>query len=198
MTNKDTKLSFLYEQSSVPAAQLVEPAPHGEQLEAILQSAMSAPDHGELTPYRFIIIEGESRHKLSEVFASAAEARGLDATSIEKQRLKPLRSPLIICVVACLQDSPKIPQIEQLLSAGCAAQHIQLACRMAGFGSIWLTGDNCYDNHVLEALGLGFEEKLIGLLYLGTPKEKIVSKSRKSVTDKISHWHEPQVTDFAI
>jgi len=198
MTNKIPDISFLTEQLSIPAADLVAPGPDKQQLEAILQSAMSAPDHGNLTPYRFLIIEGDARHALSDVFAEAARKRQLDDSAIEKQRQKPLRSPMIIAVVAQITDNPLIPEIEQLLSAGCAAQHIQLASRQLGFGSIWLTGDNCYDHHIYQALGLSIDERMVGFIYIGTPKAVPVKKNRPRAMARTRHWIAPQATDFAI
>ncbi len=192
-------LTFLTEHHSVPAAQLHEPAPGNEQLDAILQSAMSAPDHGQLHPFRFLIIRGEARLRLSRVFEQAARRRTPDdEAGIRKQADKPLRSPLIVTVIARIIDSPKIPEIEQLLSAGCAAQHIQLACRALGYGSIWLTGGNAYDLSVHEALGLDLDERIVGFLYIGTPEPGAGTKQRLSASAITSEWHQPLRHDYSI
>ncbi len=185
-------------QSSVPAKMLTAPAPNPAQLDAILQCAMSAPDHGAMTPFRFLIIDGDARQRLADVFEQAAIKRGLNDAAIQKQRSKPLRSPLIITVIARLQDAQGIPEIEQILSAGAAAQHIQLACRTLGFGSIWLTGDNSYDLNVYQALGLDIHERIIGFLHIGTPKAEIEKKNRNSAKPLTKRWNEPQHTEFAI
>jgi nitroreductase len=198
MTEETQKLSFLYEQTSIPAKQLADPAPDDVQLKLILQAAMSAPDHGTLTPYRFLIIKGDARHALSQVFEDAARKRGLDETAIAKQKNKPLRSPLIITVVACLSDNPAIPEVEQILCAGAATQHIQLACSRLGFGSIWLTGENCYDLMVYEALGLDVSERIIGFIYVGTPVRGVQKKNRAAASERTITWESSQHTDFAI
>jgi nitroreductase len=111
---------------STPAKALAEPAPDDAQLKQILQVAMSAPDHGRLYPYRFITIRGDARYRLSEIFVQATRQREpeVDAAYLAKQREKPLRSPLIVVVVATLIESEKIPKIEQMLSAGAAAHNI--------------------------------------------------------------------------
>ncbi len=192
-------LTFLTEYHSVPAAQLHEPAPDDEQLGAILQCAMSAPDHGHLQPFRFLIIRGEARRRLSVVFEQAARRRTPDdEVGIRKQADKPLRSPLIVTVIARIIDSPKIPEIEQLLSAGCAAQHIQLACRALGYGSIWLTGGNAYDLAVHEALGLALDERIVGFLYIGTPEPGAGIKQRASAREITAEWQEPAQYDYSI
>ena len=198
MTAQTQKLSFLVDQASVPAKQLQAPAPSADELDAILQAAMSAPDHGGLTPFRFLIISGDGREKLAQTFAEAARQRGLDEAGVQKQRAKPLRSPLIVTVIATPQDCPGIPEIEQLLCAGAATQHIQLACRALGFGSIWLTGDNSYDLNVYQALGLDMHERIIGFIYIGTPQSPPEKKIRPSATTITDRWDGPQMPEFAI
>jgi len=192
------KLSFLIDHYSIPAKQLTEPAPTDAELKSILQAAMSAPDHGQLKPFRFLTIRGEARHQLSTVFENAARLRGADDATIQKQLKKPLRAPLIIIVIACITDNPAIPQIEQLLSAGVAAQHVQLACKTMGYGSIWVTGENSYDLNVYEALGLKVNERVIGFIYTGTPMGNINTKKRDDAEAITSIWNTPYHTDFSI
>lgn len=181
----------LLERQSTPAKALAEPAPDESQLEQILQTAMSAPDHGHLYPYRYISIRGDARYALSDVFATAIKRRAPESTDayIKKQQDKPLRSPLIVVVVACLQKSDKVPEIEQMLCAGAVAHNILLASNAMGFGSVWLTGDNAYDNYVCAALGLEANEKIIGFIYLGTEKPTMPRRERQGLDNKLSHWH---------
>jgi nitroreductase len=192
-------LTFLTEHHSIPAQRLHEPAPDDRQLADILQCAMSAPDHGHLQPFRFLVIRGKARNRLAQIFEQAARRRTPeDETGIRKQREKPLRSPLIVTVIARIIDSPKIPHVEQLLCAGCAAQHIQLACRALGYGSIWLTGGNAYDPSVQEALGLDIDERIVGFLYIGTPEPGAGGTQRRSALELTSHWEQPARREFAL
>ncbi len=183
----------LLNRHSTPAKALIDPAPDDEQLKQILKIAMSAPDHGSIQPYRFITIRDGARYELSEVFGQAVSKRDPNASDayVKKQKDKPLRSPLIVVVVACLIESEKIPQIEQMLSAGAAAHNILLASNAMGFGSIWLTGDNAYDSSVFEALGLAANEKIIGFIYLGTEKIKIPRQQEADPDDKMFEWKSP-------
>ena len=180
----------LLKRYSTPAKLLVEPAPDEEQLKQILELAMHAPDHGRLNPYRFISIRGEARHALSRVFGEAVRRRDPDAHPeyLHKQMEKPLRSPLIVVVVASLIESNKIPEIEQVLSAGAAAHTILLASNAMGFGSIWLTGDHAYDEHVREALGVEANERIVGFIYLGTEDRKLPVPDRPPVDSRILDW----------
>lgn len=113
-------LDALLNRVSVP--RLTEPAPNAAQREALFQAALRAPDHGQLRPWRFLTIEGQGREKLGELFAEAVQNKG-DASqaALDKARAMPLRAPLLIVVIAKLQDHFKVPKSEQRLAAGCAA-----------------------------------------------------------------------------
>ncbi|MFT5504739.1 MAG: nitroreductase [Gammaproteobacteria bacterium] len=180
----------LLRRSSTPAKALVEPAPTDAELEKIFEIAMTAPDHGRLRPYRFITIRGEDRKELSAVFANATKRRDPEATeqSIRKQRDKPLRSPLIVVVVAQYIESPKIPQVEQLLSAGAATHNILLASNALGFGSVWLTGDNAYDQYVRDSLEVKSNEAIVGFVYLGTDSQSVNRLKKTSLEGRVRRW----------
>lgn len=182
-------LTLLNRRNSAP--KLVEPAPGPEALEKIFQAALRAPDHGRLHPWRFLLIEGEDRNRLGDLFAQALRQRKPDATEeeIKKNRESPLRAPLVVPVIARLQDNPKVPKVEQLLSAGCAAHGILLAAQALGFGAIWRTGDNSYDANVKAGLGLQDGEEIVGYVYLGTPTGPAKPLPELRVGDYVSHWH---------
>ena len=179
------------QRQSTPAKALVEPAPGEAELNSILQTAMNAPDHGRLYPYRFISIRGDARKSLSELFARAVKQRDPQVTDeyLKKQKDKPLRSPLIVVLVASPIESNKIPEIEQILSAGAAAHNILLASTALGYGSVWLTGDNAYDPVVKNALGLAEHESIIGFIYMGTQKPAMPKRDLPPVENKISSWN---------
>jgi nitroreductase len=178
------------QRQSTPAVALTDPAPDERQLRLILKTALSAPDHGRLHPYRFISIRGDARLRLSEVFGQATLRRdpNVEPAYLKKQKDKPLRSPLIVVVVAHLTESPKIPDIEQILSAGAAAHTVLLAANALGFGSIWLTGDNAYDEVVREALEIADNEQIIGFIYLGTPAVELPPRPIPEVSTHHTEW----------
>lgn len=185
-----TDIEFLQSRHSTPANQLIEPAPDDRQIKQILQAAMAAPDHGRLQPYRFLKIEGEGRNHLSDLFAEAVQKRdpGVTPEYLKKQADKPLRSPMIVVVIATLIDSPKVPRIEQILSAGSAAHGILLASETLGFGAIWLSGDNAYDDTVKQGLGVSGDEEIIGFVYLGTKKNQMPPRQPAPVERFLSDW----------
>lgn len=186
-------IDALMSRVSAPAAALTDPAPEGQDLETILQAAMSAPDHRNLKPWRFVIIRGENRARLGDVFADALRQRKPEATEAEldKARQKPLKAPLTIAVIARIQDDPKVPEIEQILAAGAATENLLLAAHALGFGAMWVTGDNAYDWNVTQALGLGMDERLAGFVRLGSLATDIPAKTREDHRSVTEEWTGP-------
>ncbi|ENY72110.1 NAD(P)H nitroreductase [Aeromonas diversa] len=154
-------------------SRLSEPAPAGEALDNILKAGLRAPDHGTLTPWQFILIEGEGRVRFGDLLAAAAAERGEPEEAIERCMDAPLRAPLIIAVATRYQDHPKVPRLEQELSAGCAVMAMQMAAQAQGFNGIWRSGWFIFDDIVAKGLGLGEDDQLVGFLYLGTPMTEV-------------------------
>lgn len=150
-----------------------EPGPSETELRAILEAAVRAPDHGKLRPWRFFVIRGEARERLSEMFAEGVRRRepGANEAQVAKEREKPLRAPLTIAVAAKIVTGHKIPVIEQTLSAGAAAMNILNAVHALGYGARWVTGANCYDPVFKREFGLEEADQLVGFIHIGTPDE---------------------------
>lgn len=187
-------LELLRERVSIRPDQLVEPAPDDADIESMVAAAVTAPDHGGLRPWRFIVIRGDARGRLGDVFADAAQQRrpSIDPAELEKLRAKPQRAPLIIAVAAAIRpDHPKVPVIEQIQSASAAAQQLQLAANALGYGSIWLTGDAAHDPSVIEALGLDFDDRLVGFVHIGTIEGEPPSPARPDAAGFLREWTEP-------
>ena len=160
-------LEALQHRVSVP--RLGGDVPVKEVLENIFKAALRVPDHAQLKPWRFLLITGESLEKLGDLFVQAQleDDPELSEVAIDKARGKPNRAPMIIAVVASLQPHPKVPEIEQLLSAGATIQNMLLAAHAQGVGAMWRTGSMAYHPTVLAGLGLAQNEKLVGFLYVG-------------------------------
>lgn len=156
-------------ESRTSATKLSEPAPTREHLERIINAGLRAPDHGRLRPWRFVVLEGAARAKLGDVMAEMLRAKVPDATpdQLNSERNKPMRAPMILAVAAKITKG-KIPEIEQVLAAGAAAQNMFLAANALGYGVMWKTGGAAYDPKVKALLGLAAEDHIVGLLYLGT------------------------------
>lgn len=174
----------------VSLARLQEPAPDAAQRDYLFRAALRSPDHGYLRPWRFLTIEGGAREKLGELFVSAVLAKDPAApeAALTKARGMPLRAPLLVVVVARLQAGHKVPESEQLLSAGCAAHGILLAAHAQGLGAIWRTGDMAYDRTVAQGLGLADNEQVVGFLYLGSVEGERRAAPELAPADFVSTW----------
>ncbi|MGD8111211.1 NAD(P)H nitroreductase [Vibrio sp. TRT 21S02] len=150
-------------------AKLSAPAPEGEVLENIIRAGLRAPDHAGLTPWRFVIAQGEGLQKLSDLLVNAAQAEDSDEAVIEKVKGAPFRAPMVITVIAKVTEHEKVPALEQYLSAGCAVQAMQMAAVAQGFQGFWRSGKWMFHKAVHEAFGLEGEDEIVGFLYLGTP-----------------------------
>ena len=173
------------------AARLQDPAPDAAALDSIFAAAVRAPDHGRLRPWRFIVIRGDARGSFGDLMAASLKARCPDSTpeALARERAKALRAPLIIVVAAHVQDTARIPQIEQILSAGAAAQNIMLAAHALGYGAMWKTGEPAYDESVKSGLGLQASDRIVGFLYLGTRSAgRAVPVARPVPQDFVTEW----------
>lgn len=186
-------LDGLLERVSIPANLLEAPAPSDEDLRTMINAALTAPDHGGLRPWRFVIIRDEALQKLGDVFREAVKLKHPDSSEaeLESARQKALRSPLVITVATTVKEHPKVPPHEQLLSTGAAAQNLQLAANALGYGSIWLTGPFATDEHVCRSLGLKPDDRIVGFVYLGTPSPA-ATVARKKLQNR------PQAADFMV
>jgi nitroreductase len=161
-------------QTRVSAAKLDSPGPSQEDLSLILRAGIRAPDHGRLSPWRFVVVEGPAREVLGNAMAELRKRSFPDASddSLESERAKARRAPTIIVVAAQIDRSSKVPEIEQVLSAGACAQNAWLAAHSLGYGVMWKTGDAAYDPLVKTALGLAEDNHIVAFLYIGTAVAK--------------------------
>lgn len=152
------------------ARALGEPAPDQAALELILASAARAPDHGRLRPWRFVVIRGAARSRFGSLLAQHLKRShpASSAETLEREAHKAHRAPLIVVVAARYQDIPKVPKVEQLLSAGAAAHAMMLTARALGFNAMWKTGAPAYDAEVKSGLGLSADDAIVGFIYLGS------------------------------
>lgn len=171
-------------------SQLGEPGPSPAQLDNILKAGLRANDHGRLRPWHFLLIEGDARRRLGELFVRVTLQDKADFSREEQEKLaaKALRAPLIIVVVARLRPSDKIPEIEQRLSAAAAAQLMMAAAHAQGIGAVWRTGSLAYDRRVHTGLGLEANDHIVGFLYMGTPRGEAKPFTPLDVKDFVRRW----------
>lgn len=155
------------------AARLTHPAPSGGQLEIIIQAGLRAPDHASLRPWHYIIMQEAGLDRLSKLLTEAAQQSfPEDEKAIENAGQAPFRAPLIITVIARCQLNSKVPEWEQLVSAGCGVMAMQMAAQAQGFNGIWRSGAWTEHPHVRQGLSCLEQDRIVGFLYLGTPQIK--------------------------
>ena len=173
-------LQLLRTRRSLKPVELIAPGPSPAEIETLLTVASRVPDHGKLTPWRFIVFEGEARLKAGAAIEAAFRAKYPDAKpeqiAYEQKRLA--RAPLVIAVVSRAGPHVKIPEWEQVLSAGAAAMNLVLATHAMGYAASWITEWYAYDRAVLDALGLKENERIAGFVHIGRPSDKPEDRPR--------------------
>ncbi|MEM1429653.1 MAG: nitroreductase [Pseudomonadota bacterium] len=161
--------SFLQARRSRPAKTLTTPVPGTDEVVGLLQIAARTPDHGKLEPWRFLVLERPALERLAEAVPPHGAMLGLEEEKIEKMARQFGDAHLAIAVIASPKPSEKIPQAEQLMSAGAACYGLLMAALAAGWGANWLTGWAAHDRGFVEgALGLAPEETVAGFIHVGT------------------------------
>lgn len=178
--------------SRYSAKTLLEPAPDDGALQLIFESAVRAPDHGRLRPWRFIVVRGAARLRFGELLAQHLRRThaAVSEDTLQRERAKALRAPLIIVVAAGCKLDVKIPLIEQQLSAGAAAHAMMLAAFALGFNCMWKTGAAAYDGALKEALDLAAADAIVGFLYIGTEGARAAVPEPRAWQDLVTYWGE--------
>lgn len=169
---------------------LIEPAPNAEQLEQAFQAALTAPDHHRLKPTRFVVIPETERESFGELLSQAlADTGQTEEAQLERVKHHPFRAPLLILALTKLQDHPKVPHFEQILSSGAAVQNFLLSLQVQGFSTMWRSGAVVESKLFKQALGLTENDLISGIIYIGTAVKAIPARAEINSVDFVSHWH---------
>lgn len=173
MSQTHPTLDLLRTRRSVPPMLLGDPGPTQAELDTLLGIAARVPDHGKLAPWRFLVVEGEARGRIGGVIADAhrADFPDADAKRLDLERARLSHAPVVVGVVSRAAPHAKIPEWEQVLSAGAVCMNLVVAANAAGYATSWLTEWFAYDRRILDALGLSPSEKLAGFIHIGRARE---------------------------
>lgn len=168
MTDLDAALAPLHRRRSANA--LMEPGPDDSQVEALLAAACTAPDHGSLQPYRFVVVRGAGLPVLGQALVSAAQERDPDlpAEIAAKLAAKTRIAPVMVVLLASPKASAKVPDWEQVAAAACAGFGLALAADLAGFGAVWKTAPVLEGTALDALLARRPGESVLGWVNLGT------------------------------
>lgn len=186
-------LDMLALRRSIKVAHLAEPGPDAETTLAIIEIGARVPDHGKLGPWRFVILAGQARENYGALVVEALSARSpnLDSERLAQEAARFARTPLVIAVISTAAPHAKIPEWEQILSAGAVCHNIMLAARGFGFGAVWLSEWVAYDADALALLGMSPEEKLAGHIYIGTATTPPIERPRPNARTRVTYWSPP-------
>jgi nitroreductase len=183
-------IDLLKTRRSVKPREMISPGPSPAELETILTIGTRVPDHGKLAPWRFIIFEGDARVRAGDIIAGVFARKDPNASpaeiDVEKRRLTD--APLVIGIVSFTKPHPKVPPWEQELSAGASAMNIVTAATALGYGACWLTGWFAFDRDVLDGFGLKADEKLAGLIHIGTVSKPSEDRPRPVLSDIVTRF----------
>ncbi|MDQ0998917.1 nitroreductase [Phyllobacterium ifriqiyense] len=185
-------LDFLSTRSSTPISAIGLPGPSDEEIRKIITIASRVPDHGRLTPWRFILYRGDARVEVGKYLAELCEEREGPLTEQRReQELKRFaRAPLVIGVVFSPVEH-HIPEWEQFLSSGAAAMKLCLAANALGYVTNWISNWYSSDEKGRALLGLAPHERVTGFVHIGTCAQKVPERPRPEVDAVLSEYSGP-------
>lgn len=170
MTGAERMLEVLLTRRSVSPRRLQQPGPNPDELDAILQAGLRAPDHGGLHPWRVIEFRPQNRESLAWCFEQEKLRRDplASVTDLKRAREHATRPPLLLGFVVSPRERSKVPAREQWLSAGAALGNLLSAAHQLGYGAIVLSGERCFDETLARQVGAQPGEYLAGFISIGT------------------------------
>ncbi len=182
-------IDLLKSRRSVKPIELNGPGPTAAELATLLTVASRVPDHGKLTPWRFIVFEGEGRERIGQILAECiAGERDGTPERVEQERARFLRAPVVVAVVSRARDLLPIPVWEQQLSAGAVCMTMLMAAHSMGFVASWVTEWCAYHPGVLERMGLKPNERVAGFVYIGHPGAPLEDRPRPSLDTIVTRF----------
>lgn len=181
---------YLKTRRSVGIGFLKDPGPTPDELNEILGIATRVPDHGKLTPWRLVVIEGDARIAAGEKLAEIAKRNNpaLDEASLANERKQFLPAPVTIGVIFSHKPLAKAPELEQLLSAGNVCFNLMHAAFALGYAASWVTRWFAFDTAAQQMLGARGGERFVGFVHIGTPTVVIEDRDRPDLAKVVTRW----------
>lgn len=188
MPRNESLINYMKTRRSMPAFQMKEPGPSRGELEEILTLATRVPDHGKLAPWRFIVMTGDERARISFECAAIAKADkpDLSAEMVKVEETRFTRAPVVIAVVSTAAPHFKVPEWEQVMSAGAVCLNLVIAANALGYVSNWLTEWMAFDERAHTILGVTKGEKVAGFIHIGSTDFPVTERPRPELSDVVS------------
>ncbi len=155
----------------------------------MLENANWAPTHGMTEPWRFVVFRGAARSRVAE-FLQATYQRVTPPEDFRQKKLEslgtnPLRAPVLISIGMQRQVSGRISEIDEIAAVACAVQNMHLTATACGVGAFWSSNAAVCSDAMREFVGLGEQDRVLGLLYVGYPAGAWPESTRTPVEDKV-------------
>ncbi|WP_417449297.1 nitroreductase [Kordiimonas sp.] len=182
---------LLMNRRSVKARDMVGPGPGEGEIKKILDAALRVPDHGKLSPWRYLVLEGSERDKLGDLIARALVEENESSPKVaEKMKGYATQGPVLVVAISSTNAESSIPVWEQELSAGAACQNMIIAATALGYASCWLTGWASYSPTVKGGLGLAPHENIAGFIFFGNQADEPSERPRPEFDSHVT-WGFP-------
>ena len=188
MLRNESLIEYLKSRRSMPAFQMKEPGPTKAEIEEILTLATRVPDHGKLAPWRFIVISGDERQRISLALSKIARAERPDLSEemVKVEETRFTRAPVVIAVVSTAASHVKIPEWEQLMSAGAVCLNMVISANALGYVSNWLTEWMAYSEKAYEIIGVKPGEKIAGFVHIGSTDFPVTERPRPELSQIVT------------
>ena len=192
MPHQDVLIEYLKTRRSVTAPFLTTPGPTVAELDQIMEIGIRVPDHGKIAPWRMVVYQGAMREAIGDKLAQIWKEKHPEADDevLEVERKRFLPAPVTIGVLAKPQAHPKVPELEQMLSAGCVCFNLVHAAYAHGYAAHWVTRWFSFDADAAAMLGAEDGEQFVGFVHIGTAEVAPQERDRPNLRDVVSYWHE--------
>jgi len=183
-------IDLLARRRSLAPVNLMGPGPDATELETLLRIASRVPDHGKLAPWRFLVFEGGGRERAGRLALDIKllDYPALDETGRHAELTRFSRAPLVVAVISRAAPHAKIPEWEQVLSAGAACMALVVGANALGYASTWLTEWCAYDARFRTAIGLAEPERIAGFVHIGVPRQRPEERPRPALGDIVAYF----------
>lgn len=184
-----TAIELIISRQNVSPKRLLTPGPSEDQMASLFQAAAAAPDHGEITPWRFVLVPVGKRELLADAFAQALLERDSQATEAQREtaREKAFRAPFLAVAIARLGPSdPDIDPLERMVSVGAAIQNILLTAHSMGLGCGLTSGQAMRSSPLRRLFNLGEGEQAICCINVGTVLKRKPMRLKPEVASFVS------------
>jgi nitroreductase len=183
-------IDILKRRRSAPPPLMTGPAPSADELATILTVASRVPDHGKLAPWRFLVFAGDARDRAGRLalHIRLAEKPDLDEAARAEELRRFTRAPLVVATISRAAPHFKIPEWEQVLSAGAVCMNMIIAARALGYSATWLTEWMAYDGRFRAAIGLAEHERVAGFIHIGRTTAAIEDRPRPALAEIVTNF----------